>query len=179
MKIIFKILVFPLVILSKLIGEKYFRQFSELLSVIPTYFGDIIRYSFYSQVLNNCGKKVRFSIGTILSKKDISIGENVYIGPYCAIGLVDIGDDVMISNNCILLSGSRQHGYERRDIPMRLQKGVFERKKIGNDCWIGSNSVIMNDVAKGSIVAAGTIITKKVDSNLIVLGNLPRAIRER
>lgn len=179
MRIIFDILAFPIVLLSKLFKDKYYRQFSELISIVPTYIGDCLRYSFYRHTLNNCGFKVRISMGTILSKRDISIGNNVYIGPYCSIGLVDIGDDVMVSNNCILLSGSKQHGYVSKDIPIRLQKGKFQRKKIGNNCWIGANSVIMNDIGEGTIIGAGTVITKEIGNNLIVSGNYERVLKKR
>lgn len=166
----------PFIILSKLIE---FRQVSELVSQIPTKVGDLIRYQFYKFSLNSCGKNVRICIGTIFSKKDINIGNNVYIGPYCSIGLVDLGDDIMIANSTHVLSGSNQHGFSRIDIPMSKQKGKFKRVYIDSDCWIGANCVIMSDLKKGCILAAGSILTTTNDEYSILAGNPAKVIKNR
>ncbi len=51
---------------------------------------------------------------------------------------------------------------------------------IGNNCWIGANSVILPGVTLGDnvIVGAGSIVTKSFHSNLVIAGNPARIIRD-
>ena len=45
--------------------------------------------------------------------------------------------------------------------------------KIGDNVWIGMNAVILKGVTIGenSVVAAGSVVTKSVESNAVVAGN--------
>lgn len=51
--------------------------------------------------------------------------------------------------------------------------------KIGKNCFIGANSIVMPGVSIGDscIVAAGAVVTKNVPSNSIVAGNPAKVIR--
>ncbi|MGQ0666814.1 MAG: CatB-related O-acetyltransferase [Nitrospiraceae bacterium] len=55
------------------------------------------------------------------------------------------------------------------------------KTKIGNDVWVGDNSVIIKgiEIGNGAIVAAGSIVTKDVAPFSIVAGNPARTIRMR
>lgn len=55
------------------------------------------------------------------------------------------------------------------------------KTRIGNDVWVGDNSVIIKgiEVGDGAIVAAGSIVTKDVAPYSIVGGNPARTIRMR
>ena len=52
---------------------------------------------------------------------------------------------------------------------------------IGNDVWIGANSVILDGVkiGEGAIIGAGSVVTKDVKSFAIVAGNPARFIKKR
>ena len=52
---------------------------------------------------------------------------------------------------------------------------------IGNDVWVGDNSVIIKgvEIGNGVIVAAGSVVTKDVAPYSIVAGNPSRTIRKR
>jgi len=52
---------------------------------------------------------------------------------------------------------------------------------IEDDVWIGSNSVILSGVkiGRGSIIGAGSIVTKDVESYSIVGGNPAKFLRKR
>ena len=138
-----------------------------------------IRYAFYHKTLLSLGQNVNFMFGSNLSYQDITIGNNVRIGLGANIGLVDIGDDTLLAANCNLLSGSKMHGIEQTDIPIRLQKGVITRISIGKDCWLGANVVVMADIGDGCVIGSGSVVTKPLPPYSVAVGNPARVIRDR
>jgi len=52
---------------------------------------------------------------------------------------------------------------------------------IGNNVWIGANSVILPEVKIGDnvIIGAGSIVTKNIPSNSVAVGNPCKVIREK
>ena len=77
---------------------------------------------------------------------------------------------------------TRNHRYDRIDIPM-YEQGESEIKevKIGNDVWIGARSIILPGVTigDGAVIAAGSIVTKDVESYAVVGGNPAKIIKYR
>lgn len=112
----------------------------------------------------------------------LKVGNNSSIGPYGYIGCsgyIEIGDNVMISPRVSIYS--ENHNFSETDIPM-LEQGVTRSfVKIEDDCWIAANAVILAGVTvgKGSIVAAGAVVTKDVPPFSIVAGNPARVIKSR
>jgi len=168
----------PLALLSRL-SDVIFRSCSEFLSLIPYFPGVIVRQSFYRFALKSCGHNVIVEFGVVFVYRDVVIGSNVLIGRFTIVHQCDMGDYVLIGERCTLLSGSRQHRYEQRDVPMALQGGQRRRIFLGRDVWIGSHSVVMDDVAAGSVVAAGSIVTRPVESLTIAAGAPARNIGAR
>lgn len=171
-------LTIPLAVMSRA-SDIVFRSCSELLSAIPYFPGVIVRYEFYRFALRKCGKNVLVESGAVFIYRDVEIGSNVLIGRYSIIHHCNIGDYVLIGERCTFLSGSKQHRFERMDIPMALQGGQKRRIEIGRDCWIGSHSVVMDDVGEGSIVAAGAVVSQPVGRGSIVGGVPARFLRKR
>jgi len=171
-------LVLPLVLLAKL-SDILFRTISELLSIIPYFPGVIMRYEFYRFSLRKCGKNVLIEFGSVFIYPDIEIGDNVLIGRFNIIHHCDFGDYVLVGERCTFLSGSKQHSYDDTTKPMALQGGKKKRIRVGRDCWIGSQSVVMESVSMGSIVAAGSIVTNPVEEMSIVAGVPAKLIRKR
>lgn len=152
-------LIIPLVLLSRL-SPIVFRTVSELLSLVPYFPGVIARYEFYRFALKSCGKNVLIEFGAVFIYPDVCIGNNVLIGRYSIIHHCDFGDYVLAGERCTFLSGSKQHGADLIDVPMALQDGMKKRIRIDSDCWIGSHSVVAEDVGAGSIVGAGSVVIK-------------------
>lgn len=127
----------------------------------------------------------------IWAKNSISIGANFYIGRYSQIECdAEIGNNVIFGNN-VALVGKYDHHYEQVGVPIRLAsqirdqnyswKGLNSKVIIKDDVWVGYGSIIMSGVnlGIGSIVAAGSIVTKDVAPYTIVGGNPAKFIKYR
>mgnify|MGYP002555963393 FL=1 len=109
----------------------------------------------------------------------IEVGEN-FIANYnltiLDVARVKIGRNVMIAPNVSIYTAghplhpdSRNSGYEY-GIPIT----------IGDNVWIGGNSVILPGVTIGSnvVIRAGSVVTKDIPDNRVAAGNPCRIIRE-
>lgn len=192
MKLIFKkmaqlvvlVLVLPLYVLllvSELIAktDQPFQGCSQLLSLFPGVPGNYLRQQFYRLTLAGCYDDCCIEFGTRLNQRGIEFGRRVYIGTNCCIGLCCIGDDVMLGSNVDIISGKSQHHFDRLDIPMREQGGELEKIVIGEDCWLGNSSVIMANVGRKSIVAAGSVVVKDLPPYSIAGGNPAKILKSR
>lgn len=110
----------------------------------------------------------------------ISIGKNCSINPYTILyghGDLVIGDNVLIAGQCMLIPAN--HRFERLDIPINQQgvssKGII----IEDDVWIAGGCQILDGVVigKGSIVAAGSVVTKSIEPYSIVAG-IPAVVKK-
>jgi virginiamycin A acetyltransferase len=180
------VLVLPLVIgvrLSRRIAgsrfEEAFQGYSQRVSRWPGMRGNYLRTAFYHATLTRCPRSCRIEFGTVFATPLVELGENVYIGAYGNIGHVTIGDDTLIGSGVTVLSGKRQHHFDRLDMPIRLQGGTYTRVYIGADTWIGNGAIVMDDVETQAIVAAGAVVTKRVPARAIVGGNPAKVIARR
>jgi len=112
----------------------------------------------------------------------LKVGDNSNIGPYNYIGCsgyIEIGNNVMISPRVSIFA--ENHVSERTDITMKEQGVKREFVKIEDDCWIAANSVILAGVTigRGSIIAAGSVVTKSVPPYSIVAGVPAKIIKKR
>jgi acetyltransferase-like isoleucine patch superfamily enzyme len=171
-------LVWPLAMLCRA-SDILFRTVSEALSIVPYAFGVVLRGAFYRFALRECGSNVIIEFGAIFLYRDITIGSNVLVGRYNIVHLCDFGDYVLTGERCTFLSGGQYHRHDRADVPMALQGGNLRRTRVESDCWIGSHSVIMSDVALGAIVGAASVVTRPVEPYTIVAGNPARFLRMR
>lgn len=125
------------------------------------------------------------------AKNTITIGNNFYIGRYSQIECdAEIGDNVIIGNN-VALVGKFDHHYEQVGVPIRLAsqirnqnyswKGLNSKVIIEDDVWVGYGSIIMSGIkiGCGSIIAAGSVVTKDVAPYTIVGGNPAKFIKYR
>lgn len=147
--------------------------------------------------LGSCGRGSIIQYGTsIRHPKNISLGSRVHIGRRVCLGAEILGslkleDDVKINKDChidfsggvvigknsLLSQGvmiqSHTHGTDPRSQP----EGIA--LEISENVWIGAQAVILHNVrriGRGSIVAAGAIVTKPVPDGVIVGGNPARII---
>jgi acetyltransferase-like isoleucine patch superfamily enzyme len=159
--------------------DQVFQGISQLLALFPGVLGSFLRVAFYSRVFLRCGSDVHIGFGTIFATPEVSMADRVYIGPFCNIGHVDFGSDVLVGSNVTLLSGKLQHHFHRTDVPMSRQGGEYQRIRVDDDCWLGNGSIVMTSVSAHSIVAAGAVVSKAESEWMILAGNPARVIRSR
>ena len=132
-----------------------------------------------------CGDNVNvkqgasFGLGTNLEIDNNSdIGLNAYIGGLDNGGKLIIGKDVMMAPDVTILT--LKHNYMQRDIPIKKQGFKNSKIIIEDDVWIGYGVIILPGVrlGRGSIIAAGSVVTKNVDRFTIV-GGVPATFIKR
>ncbi|KQB41560.1 acyltransferase [Flavobacterium aquidurense] len=128
-------------------------------------------------------KNVKLNYGVVLQPGywEISVGENSIINHYsCLYGDIKIGSNVMIAPHVMLAGG--YHNTSRIDIPIMLQgDGSKGPIVIEDDVWIGANCVIMDGVTigKGSVIGAGSVVTKDIQPYKIAFGNPAKIFKSR
>lgn len=152
---------------------------SELLSLLPGLTGCYLRSAFYGLALKQCHSSARICFGTLLSKADATIGENVYVGPRCHLGWVILERDVLLAPGVHVTSGPHTHGTADPQKPIREQPGRMQVVRIGAGSWIGSNAVVMADVGANCVVGAGAIVTRPLPDGVVAVGAPARVIQQR
>ena len=74
------------------------------------------------------------------------------------------------------------HEFSRTDIPMCFQGDAVKAPvEIGDDVWLGTNAIILPGVtiSRGTIVGAGSVVTKDFPEYSVIGGNPARLIRSR
>ena len=159
--------------------DAVFQAWSQALSAVPGYVGQYLRRGFYRAVLPECDLSSCINWGTVFSSRDVRLGVGTYVGARCMLGRTHIESHVTIGSNVDILSGRRQHSFDDLYTPIQQQGGVFEQVTIGENSWIGNGAIIMANVGKRAIVAAGAVVTRPVADETIVGGNPAQLIRIR
>jgi virginiamycin A acetyltransferase len=155
-----------------------FASMAQALSLLPGRTGSYLRRGFYALTLTECADDVHIEFGTLLNYPTTRLAKGVYIGTYCTLGMVSIGEGTMIGSNVDILSSRHQH---RRDGTRLLgaESGTFTPVRIGRNTWIGNSAIIMANVGQDCTVGAGTVVVTDVDPGLTVVGNPARAVDPR
>jgi acetyltransferase-like isoleucine patch superfamily enzyme len=109
--------------------------------------------------------------GTWVAHRQVRIGERVYIGGRCILGMCSIGNNVLIGSNVDIIAGQYTHRFDDPSIPICEQGQQFRQVCIGCNSWIGNSAVIMNDVGDGAIIGAGSVVVKSIPAGSVAVGN--------
>ncbi len=92
---------------------------------------------------------------------------------------ITIGDYVMIGTGCLF--ASVHHSFDDFEKPMIFQKPEMRPITIQDDVWIGANVTVVGGVTigRGSVIAAGAVVTKNVEPYSIVGGVPAKHIKYR
>lgn len=152
---------------------------SQLLSLCPGMSGQYLRRAFLQRALARCHHTALVEFGTIFSQAGAVLDENVYVGPRCGLGLVHLERDVLLAAGVQIPSGGRTHYFDDPSRPIREQGGERRMVTVGEGAWIGTGAIVLADVGRGTVVAAGAVVTKPLPDNVIAAGVPARVVRHR
>lgn len=110
---------------------------------------------------------------------NIEVGENFYANYNAVIldvGKVTFGNNVMLAPNVAVYAAGHPVHPESRNSGYEYGMPVT----VGDNVWIGGNTVINPGVTIGSnvVIGSGSVVTKDIPDNVIAAGNPCRVIRE-
>lgn len=138
-----------------LVYKAFFKKIESMPFIFPN-----VRFMHMSQI--SLGKSVLINTNTyIYGRGGVSIGDKALISPGCSIVS---GDHDIAAGKCIL------------ENPCHSKEIVIER-----NCWIGANCVIVGGVrlAEGTVVGAGSVVTRSTEPHCVYVGSPARKIRDR
>jgi virginiamycin A acetyltransferase len=159
--------------------DKALEGASQALAGLPGRTGVYLRRAFLARVLTRCHRSAEVSFGTLFSQVGAVIGENVYVGPRCHLGLVRLERDVLLAAGVHIPSGGRTHYADDPAVPIKDQGGERRVVTVGAGAWVGSAAVVLADVGRGTIVGAGSVVTRPLPDFVIAAGVPARVIRPR
>jgi maltose O-acetyltransferase len=138
-------------------------------------------------------KNARLIIAELLP----NAGTNLYIEPpfFCDYGYnILCGDNVFFNVNCVVLDENKvtigshvlfgpgvqlytaSHPLEAQ---MRRTHKISKPISIGDDCWIGGNTIICPGVTigNGCVIGAGSVVTKDIPDFTMAVGNPAKVIK--
>lgn len=138
-----------------------------------------IKSSFLSNLV---GLYSRTIIVTRTPQAKIEIGDNVGISGatiYARKG-ISIGNNTMIGGNAKILDNDF-HPIEA-EARIRDDKSMIKAKEvvIGENCFIGCNSLILKGtvLGKNCVVGAGAVVSGTFEDNCVIVGNPARVIKK-
>ncbi|MFF2091719.1 acyltransferase [Paenibacillus sp. NPDC058174] len=168
--------------ITKILFSTYsylFNLFYLLMEVLPP----VIRSVVFKIAFRKYGKNNNIDYKTYFRyPSKISIGNGVWINRgsqlFASYFIKDaeiiLGNNVALGPNVIIFSAS--HDYNYLNLPDTAGSIV-----IGDNVWIGGNSIILPGVVigEGCVIGAGSVVTKSIAPYSIAVGNPARVIQRR
>lgn len=149
---------------------------------LPSPIGDILRYLIVKIFIKKIGKCRIYEGVTFWYPYRIQIGNNVSLNEFIYLsgyGGISIEDNVRVGTRATFISSD--HIFNDKKTPIFQQGLQGAPIIIEEDVWIGANVTILKGVriGKGSIIAAGSVVTSSVPEYSIYGGIPAKLIRIR
>ena len=98
----------------------------------------------------------------IVAHADITIGDDVWTGPYIYIT-------------------DQNHGYQDPDVPIGRQRPVNSPVSIGTGSWLGAGAVVLPGarIGRNVVVAAGSVVRGEIPDYSVIAGVPAKVVRSR
>lgn len=115
--------------------------------------------------------EIRNSCNFVVGKNaQLQIGENVFMNNYCSINCLE---NIEIGENTLFGEGVKLYDHNHQYSANKIEHQAFNTApiKIGKNCWLGSNVVILKGVTIGDhvIIGAGCVVHKDIPSGTVVI----------
>lgn len=160
-------------------------------SLVPAYLWDMLWAPVYKRCMKQCGKNVylRPMSSNIKGIENISVMGNTSIPKgavlYCTEAPLTIGKKVIFGPKPTIITGDHRIdilGKHIIDITVNEKLPENDLPVVIEDgCWIGANVTILKGVTigRGSVVAAGAVVTKSCEPYSIIGGVPAKFIKMR
>ena len=146
-----------------------------------------LKRAYIKKQMKSIGNNVYIGSDCHFTPTTITIGEDVYIGRGCCFqskhGRIVIGNHVMFGPGVHIHGGNHEfkhlgHYMKESDFKGPEEDGVVT---IEEDCWIGACAIILKGVTigKGSVVGAGSIVTKNIPPYSIYMNKINPVVKPR
>ncbi len=157
-------------------AEAIFTSWAQAFALVPGVAGIFLRRAFYRLTLEECARSFSIGFGAMFSHRKATVEENAYVGPYAIVGSCRLRRGCLVGTRASILSGGGLHalgsqGWTAADL------GRMQRIDIGECAWIGESAVIVANVGRSAMVAAGAVVTTPVPAETMVGGNPARFVR--
>ena len=126
------------------------------------------------------GKNVEIVSSARIITPHLEIGDNSFIGHECLLiaahgSRIQIGNHVDLGPRCTLVTGTHAIGGPEH----RAGPGEAHDITIEDGVWAGAGVTILAGVrvGRGSLLAAGAVVSQDVEPNVLIGGNPARVIR--
>jgi acetyltransferase-like isoleucine patch superfamily enzyme len=114
------------------------------------------------------------------SEGRLEIGPCVFINRdamIVALEEISIGEGTRIAERVSIRD--HDHGFADSKRPIREQGYLTRPIRIGCECWIGSNAVVLKGVSVGdrAVVGAGAVVTHDIPAECVAVGVPARIVR--
>ncbi|KJR97818.1 MAG: hypothetical protein VR65_22625 [Desulfobulbaceae bacterium BRH_c16a] len=127
-------------------------------------------------------QRLNFDIVIWTPSRDLYFGNRVQIGKGAIIlNDLEIQDHVLIGKN-VSFVGKNDHLIDQIGFYIwDSARGNIKKTIVKEDVWIGHGAIILGgvEIGKGSVIAAGAVVTKNVEPYCLVGGNPAKIIRRR
>lgn len=147
--------------------------------------------SLFKRIRNRINGRVRHYLGRwvlsyfydtpfIYGQCEIVLGKNVSLANTilnARSGRIKVGDNTMFGHNVMLLTGF--HDYSITDGFRPTVDDAGRDIEIGDNVWVASGAIVIGPVkiGDGSVIGAGSIVTKDVPAKVLAVGNPAVVIR--
>lgn len=110
---------------------------------------------------------------------NIEVGENFFLNAGCVIldgAKVSFGDNVFVAPHCGFYTAGHPLDVARRNQGLEYARPIT----VGDNVWIGAEVCVLPGVSigEGSVIGAGSVVTKDIPAHVLAFGNPCRVIRE-
>lgn len=108
---------------------------------------------------------------------EVRVGKNTWIGPFT---ILDGSGGLEIGDNCSISAGVQIYSHDSVDWALSGGKAsyVYGKTLIGNNCYIGPNSIISKGITIGNnvVVGANSFVNRSLEAGKKYAGNPAKEI---